>query len=99
MAPLRQQMITAMQMHGFSPRTHESYLAAVRHLAKFAPRFQDILAHADLTRYFEPLVMQRTLAPAMRLMHNGIRFFFLKVLGWPTVDLGTPDRYQSRMCA
>jgi len=36
MAPLRQQMITAMQIHGFSPRTHESYLAAVRDLAAYS---------------------------------------------------------------
>jgi integrase/recombinase XerD len=88
MTPLRQQMITAMQMHGFSPRTHESYLAAVRDLAKFTRRSSDLLAHADLTRYFEHLVVQRRLAPAsVRLMYNGIRFFYLKVLGWPTVAL------------
>jgi len=88
MSPLRQQMITAMQMHGFSPRTHESYLDAVRDLAKFTRRSPDTLAHADLTRYFEHLVQQRSLAPAsVRLMYNGIRFLYLKVLGWPTVDL------------
>ena len=88
MTPLRQQMITAMQMHGFSPRTHDSYLAAVRDLAKFTRRSPDTLAHADLTRSFEHLVRQRTLAPAsVRLMYNGIRFFYLQVLGWPTVDL------------
>ncbi len=28
MTPLRQQMIEAMQVRGFSPRTHESYLLA-----------------------------------------------------------------------
>ena len=45
-------------------------------------------SHADLTRYFEHLVVQRSLAPAsVRLMYNGIRFFYLKVLDWPTVDL------------
>lgn len=84
MTPLRQQMITAMQMHGFSPRTHASYLTTT----KFTRRSPDTLAHADLTRYFEHLVVQRILAPAsVRLMYNGIRFFYLKVLGWPTVDL------------
>lgn len=88
MKPLRQQMITAMQMHGFSPRTHESYLAAVQDLAKFTRRSPDTLAHADLTRYFEHLVRQRGLAPAsVRLFYNGIRFLYLNVLGWPAVDL------------
>lgn len=88
MTPLRQQMITAMPMHGCSPRTHASYLAAVRDLAKFTRRSPDTLAHADLTRYFEHRVRQRGLAPAsVRLFYNGIRFFSLQVFGWPTVDL------------
>ncbi len=88
MTPLRQRMIAAMQMRGFSSRTHASYLDAVRDLAKFTRRSPDTLAHADLTRYCEQLVVQRTLAPAsVRLMYNGIRFFYLQVLGWPTVDL------------
>jgi integrase/recombinase XerD len=81
-------MINAMPMHGFSPRTHDSYLAAVRDLAKFTRRSPDTLAHADLTRYFEHLVRQRGLAPASaRLFYNGIRFLYLNVLGWPAVDL------------
>jgi integrase/recombinase XerD len=88
MRPLRQSMITAMQMHGFSPRTHESYLAAVYALAKFTRRAPDTLSHADLTRYFEHLVLERHLAPAsVRLSYNGIRFLYLQVLDWPTVDL------------
>jgi integrase/recombinase XerD len=88
MSPLRQSMITAMQMHGFSPRTHESYLAAVYDLAKFTRRSPDTLSHADLARYFEHLVVERGLAPAsVRLSYNGIRFLYLQVLGWPTVNL------------
>ena len=75
MTPLRQRMIAAMQMRGFSPRTHESYLAAVRDLAKYTRRSPDTLVHADLAGYFEHLVLKRDLAPAsVRLMYNGIRF-------------------------
>jgi integrase len=88
MTPLRQRMITAMQMHGYSPRTHQSYLAAVRDLAKFTRRSPDLLTPADLRRYFEHLVTERKLAPAtVRLNYNGIRFFYLEVLSWPAVDL------------
>ena len=88
MTPLRQRMIAAMQMRGFSPRTHESYLAAVRDLAKYTRRSPDTLVHADLAGYFEHLVLKRDLAPAsVRLMYNGIRFLYLKVLDWPAVDL------------
>jgi integrase len=88
MTPLRQRMIAAMHMRGFSPRTHESYLAAVRDLAKFARRSPDTLARADLQRYFEHLVLERKLAPAsVRLSYNGIRFLYVQVLAWPAVDL------------
>ena len=62
MAPLRQRMITAMQMHGYSPRTHESDLAAVRALAKHTHRSPDSLSHDDLRRYFQYLVTERQLA-------------------------------------
>lgn len=88
MTALRQRMITAMQMHGFSARTHESYLAAVHGLAKYTRRSPDTLQPADLTRYFEHLVRERQLAPAsVRLAYNGIRFLYLQVLAWPAVNL------------
>jgi integrase len=88
MTSLRERMITAMQMRGFSPRTHASYLDAVRGLAKFTHRPPDTLERGDLKDYFEHLVTQRKLAPAsVRLSYNGIRFLYLHVLDWPLVDL------------
>ena len=88
MTPLRQRMITAMQMHGYSPRTHQSYLAAVRGLAKYTHRSPDSLNREDLRGYFEYLVTERHLAPAsVRLSYNGIRFLYLQVLHWNTLDL------------
>ena len=88
MTPLRQRMIEAMQMHGYSPRTHESYLLAVRGLAKYTRRSPDTLAPADLRGYFEYLVLKRQLAPAsVRLAYHGIRFLYREVLAWPEVDL------------
>ena len=38
MTPLRQKMIDAMQVRGFSIRTHESYLSAVSALAQYYRR-------------------------------------------------------------
>jgi hypothetical protein len=88
MTPLRERMIKAMRMHGFSPRTHESYLAAVSGLARFTRRSPDTLTQGDLQRYFEHLTLERRLAPAsVRLAYNGIRFLYLQVLAWPAVDL------------
>ncbi|WPL16839.1 Tyrosine recombinase XerC [Thiorhodovibrio winogradskyi] len=97
MTALRQRMIAAMQMHGFSPRTHQSYLAAVRDLAKFTHRAPDTLMPDDVQCYFEHLVRERGLAPAsVRLFYHGIRFFYLQVLNWPAVDLAVtlPKRPQ-----
>lgn len=91
MTPLRQRMITAMQMRGFSPRTHESYLGAVRALARYTRRSPDVLSGADVQGYFQHLVTERKLAPAsVRLSYNGIRFLYLEVLHWPALDLAMP---------
>lgn len=88
MTSLRERMITAMQMRGFSPRTHASYLDAVRGLAKYTHRAPDTLGRGDLKGYFEHLVTKRNLAPAsVRLSYNGIRFLYLQVLDWPALDL------------
>jgi integrase/recombinase XerD len=35
MTPFRQQMLEAMRLRSFSPRTHESYLEAVEQLAHY----------------------------------------------------------------
>jgi integrase/recombinase XerD len=97
MTPLRAAMIKAMQMHGFSPRTHESYLAAVTDLARYHHRSPDTLAVADLNGYFEHLVIERKLAPAsVRLALNAVRFLFVEVLKWPSLELGIafPKRAQ-----
>jgi hypothetical protein len=53
MTTLRAETIKAMQMHGFSPRTHESYLAAVKDLARYHHRSPHTLAVADLCGYLE----------------------------------------------
>ena len=91
MTPLRERMIKAMRVHGYSPRTHESYLAAVTGLARFTRRSPDTLSKADLARYFEHLTVERQLAPAsVSLAYHGIRFLYLKVLDWPEVDLEVP---------
>ena len=88
MTPLRQRIITSMQMHGYSPRTHQSYLAAVRGLAKYTHRSPDSLNREDLRGYFEYLVTERHLAPAsVRLSYNGIRFPYVQVLDWSALDL------------
>jgi integrase/recombinase XerD len=88
MTPLRAKMIKAMQMRGFSPRTHQSYLAAVTDLARYTRRSPERLSAAEVNGYFEYLVTERQLAAAScRLMFNGIRFLYVQVLDWPEAAL------------
>jgi site-specific recombinase XerD len=88
MTPLRKSMIAAMRQRGFSPRTHQSYLAAVTHLARYYRRSPAELKPAELQTYFNHLVQERDLSAATCRVHlHGIRFFYLQVLKWPEVDL------------
>lgn len=82
MTPLRKQMIEAMQLRGFSPRTHKSYLYAVEKLAGHYHRSPDRLSPAQVQAFFKYLALDRRLSPAScRLYLNAVRFFYVKVLG------------------
>ncbi|WP_456371776.1 tyrosine-type recombinase/integrase [Thiolapillus sp.] len=97
MTPLRQQMIDAMQQRGFSPRTHQSYLAAVSALAKYFHTPPDQLQQTQIQEYFVYLVKERHLSAAScRLYLNGIRFLYLQVLQQPEfeVPIQLPKRPQ-----
>jgi integrase/recombinase XerD len=78
-------------VRGFSPRTHQSYLAAVTDLASFYHRSPDQLGVAELKTYFEHLAIERKLSGATcRLFLNAIRFLYLKVLEWPAFEAEIP---------
>lgn len=81
MTPLRQQMITAMRVRGFSPRTHQAYLQAVQGLARYYRQSPDTLDDAQIRAYLEYLVCERHLAASScRLVLNALRFLFVQVL-------------------
>ncbi len=97
MTPLRQKMMDAMLVRGFSARTQQSYLSAVRYLAQYYQCSPELLNAEQIQAYFLYLVKQRQLSPAScRLYLNGIRFLYLQVLGWNTFDITihTPKRAQ-----
>ena len=64
MTPLRQKMIEAMQVRGFSVRTHQSYLSAVSDLAKYYGRSPEHLSREELQGYFLYLLKDRGLSGA-----------------------------------
>lgn len=61
---LREQMSDAMILRGFAARTQESYLAAVRALAKYYHRSPDLLATEEIEAYHLHLIVERRLAYA-----------------------------------
>ncbi|GMQ89584.1 MAG: site-specific integrase [Gammaproteobacteria bacterium] len=88
MTPLRQKMIDAMQVRGFSARTHQSYLSAVSALAQYYHRTPERLSVDEIQAYFLYLVKERGLSGAScRLYLNAIRFLYLQVLKQTTFDV------------
>jgi integrase/recombinase XerD len=91
MTPLRAAMIKAMQVRGYSLRTHETYLSAVTDFARYHRRSPAELDVEDLRRYIEYLATERELAPATcRQSLSGIRFLYLQVLERPAFDVSVP---------
>jgi len=91
MTPLRQQMIDAMTVRGFSPRTHESYLNAVTQLATYYHRPPDQVSIKDINNWFLHLVKDNHLSAATcRQYLHGLRFLYLQVLQDSSFDVDIP---------
>ena len=64
MTPLRQRMIDDMQLRGLSARTQETYVTAVRQLAKHYRRSPDRISEEELRQYFLYLANEKKVARA-----------------------------------
>ena len=95
MTPLRQRMLEDMQLKGFSARTQEAYVAAVRQLARHFRRSPDQITEEDLRQYFLYLTQQKKVARATATIALcGIKFFFRTTLGrdFTVLELARPPR-------
>lgn len=91
MTKLREQMDGAMLLRGFAPRTRQSYLAAVRALAKYYHRSPDGLATEEIEAYHLHLIVERKLAYAsVNQSACACRFLFDKVLRRPLARFDIP---------
>ena len=91
MTLLRQQMMTAMQMRGFSPRTHQAYLQAVQGLASYYRQPPDRLDQDQISTYQEYLACERQLpASSCRQALHAIRFPFVQVLKRDALEVVFP---------
>jgi site-specific recombinase XerD len=95
MTTLRQRMLEDLKLRGYSERTCEAYVAAVRQLAKHYRRSPDQLTEADLRGYFLHLTQVKKFARAsVTIALCGIKFFFEQTLGqeWAVFGLARPPR-------
>jgi len=95
MTPLRRRMIEDMQLRGFSARTQEAYVHAVRQLAGHFHKPPDRLTEDDLRAYFLYLTNVKHFARAsFTIALCGIKFFFEQSIGreWNLFDLVRPPR-------
>src|SRR4030095_3959078 len=86
MGELRTLMIIAMELRRFSPRTLESYLAAVAGLAKHYHQPPDQLDATKIQAYLLHLTVERRLSwSSCNVAVSGLRFFYQQTLGWAGV--------------
>jgi site-specific recombinase XerD len=91
MKSLREQMSDAMILRGFAARTQESYLAAVRALAKYYRRSPDALTAEEVEAYHLHLIVERKLAySTVNQSASACRFLFDKVLKRPQARFDIP---------
>jgi site-specific recombinase XerD len=88
-------MIEDMQLRGFSARTQESYVTAVRQLAAHYHISPDRLTEEDLRQYFLYLANEKKVARATATIALcGIKFLYEHTLqrDWPTLRFVRPPR-------
>jgi len=97
MTELRQRMIDEMTLRGFSPRTHESYLGAVKDLAHYYNQPPDRLNTEQVRQYLLYLERERHLSwSSLNVAASGLRFFYFNTLKWQPVKLDIPPRTTPR---
>lgn len=97
MSELRRRMIEDMTVRGFSPRTHESYLAAVRRLAKHYRRPPDELTATEVRAYLVHMLTKRKLSwSTCNVAASAFRFLYHVTLGRSAHDFQVPAPRQSK---
>ena len=93
MTELRRRMMEDLQLAGYSKSTQQSYLDAVRVLAKYYKRSPDQLSEEEIRRFFLYLVNERHCARSTVTIYLcGIKFFFETTLKreWTVFKLVRP---------
>src|SRR3990172_5122015 len=95
MTPLRQRMIEDLQLRGYSARTQEAYVHAVRQLAAHFHLSPDRITEDQLREYFLYLTnVKKFAAASFTIVLCGIKFLFVRTLqrDWKPLALARPAR-------
>lgn len=95
MTVLRKRMIEDMQLRGFSERTQEAYVRAVRQLAEHYHKSPDQINEEELRKYFlHNKNIRKWSRTASTISLCGIKFFFTHTLkkDWTTFNLVRPPK-------
>jgi|ERR1700682_3463043 len=93
MGALREQMDKDMVLRGMSPRTRESYLYAVRGLAKYYRKSPDTLSEQEVQNYLLYLIEERKLAwSSCNIVVQALKFFYHTTLRRERVGFVIPRR-------
>jgi len=88
-------MIEEMKLRNFSPRTEQSYVAAMVGLVKYYRQPPDQLTQDEIRSYLLHL-KERGLSPSSRnVAISGMKFFYHQILGWNEQQLFLPPRKRS----
>jgi integrase/recombinase XerD len=91
MSELRTRLIRDMALRGFSPRPHESYVAAVVKLAKYYHRAPDQLTNEEVQAYLAHLIQERKLSwSTCAQAAHACRFLYHVTLGRPPAHFTLP---------
>ncbi len=87
---IRERMVGDMQLCGYSERTQESYLRAVRQLQDYCGKSAESITEEEVRKYFLFIKNELKYASAtIKIAYYGIRFFYKTTLkkSWDTLEL------------
>lgn len=93
--PLRQRMLDDMQLHGFTAKTQDAYVRAVKQLAEYYHQSPELISEEQLRQYLLYLQNEKHVAAStFTIALCGFKFFYERTLHrtWATLDLARPVR-------
>jgi hypothetical protein len=98
MTELRKRMIESLQLRGFSRRTQEMYVRAVRLLAEHYHKPPDLITEEELRQYFLYVMnVKKWSRAASTISICGIKFFFQQTLNPTKSDSTEAATEESRV--